>query len=193
MLSAAPAFGTIYEVRPEADFWTGYVLPQGDASAASLCSKFPSLGNRCSVGGFAWGGGFYLAQIFGIISGVGIAYLPVADGTLKITDTQLLNIGSAYMPMLAQWRFDFSIFHVQAGAGYSIAVETPRAYPQIGASAAPGGAYTLMIEPGIRLKASEQITFYASAKLFTLLPSQGGDPLLYLVPTIGMQANLSEP
>jgi len=177
------------EPRFEVDFWTGYSFPVNQV-IRDQCN-IPATGNYCRIGGMSFGTGLYIASIGQLRTGLGLAFVPISDGTLKVSDTVLVNIGASYAPVLFQVRYDLGPVHFQLGTGYSLTVERPRVYSGQPASTADGGAYTASSEIGFRAAISENAAFYAAFKYLVFVPISSGEALHVVLPTFGVQASLA--
>jgi hypothetical protein len=176
------------EPRFEVDFWTGYSFPVNQA-IRDQCN-IPATGNYCRIGGMSFGTGLYIATMGNLRSGVGFSYLPISSGTLKVSDTILVNISTSYAPIVFQVRYDIGPVHIQVGSGYALTVERPRVYSGQPVSSTDSGVYAAASEIGFRSAISEQVAFYAALKYFALVPLAGGSAIHTLLPSFGVQANL---
>lgn len=179
------------ESRLEVDFWTGYNFPLND-SIRNQCTTYPATGNYCRVRGMSFSTGLFVSAIGPIRSGIGTAFLPISDGTLKVSDTSLVNIGSSYAPVMFQVRLDLGMFHFQLGTGYAIAIERPGVYAGQPMSSIDLGIYTASAEIGFRSAVSENVAFYTSFKHYALFPAIGRGVVYTVIPNFGIQANMAD-
>lgn len=176
----------------EADFWAGYSLPTNEA-IRSQCGSYPASGNYCRIGGMSFGTGLYLASIGDVRTGLGLSYLPISDGTLKVAENTLVHIGASYAPVLLQARYDFWFLHIQLGSGYAITVERPRIISGVPLpTSTETGVYCASSELGFRTAISDHVTLYGALKYHALIPASDAPVMHVVVPSIGIQANMAD-
>lgn len=169
-------------MHAEFHLWGGRTF-SADEGFRQICS-YPSTGNKCGVGGFAFGSGYLFDIGAGVSAGLDWAYLPTSWGTIRLSDTITMNIDSSYIPVMAQARYSLGSFFIGAGSGYAFIAERPRIFgSSIPDVSSPPGIYAAMLELGYVIAADENVSFFGSVKTYGLYPS--GSPTYIFVPSIG--------
>lgn len=190
ILSLFFAVSSVFAVKIDGDLWGGYTFGIPSDAVTQACDKYPSTGDDCRNGGFSFGASGSAALGKWFAAGVGINYLSLYTGTLRYSTTQSLSMKTAYLPILAQLRFQARWFYTQVGLGYAAALDTPKLTPYGNLNFNSSSPWAVMAELGVSLNIAETVSFIIAGKGFVFYNAETATVSYAVTPILGFRALL---
>lgn len=182
--------GAAFALKIDGDLWGGYTVGVPSDSVTQACDKYISTGDDCRNGGFSFGASGSVAVGKWFAAGVGINYLSLYTGTLRYSTTQSLSMKTAYLPILAQFRFQARWFYTQVGLGYAAALDTPKLTPYSSINFNGSSPWTGMAELGVSLNIAETVSLIIAGKGFVFYNAETATVSYAVTPLLGFRALL---